>query len=237
MTEVKERPILFSGPMVRAILGGRKTQTRRVISPQPKESWMLHQNKNTDWSQYYKVNRWGKSEKYLWISHPTENKEIACPYGAPGDRLWVRETWATQFNERFHDEHGLPAPDYLVDSNSHEPVVVYAADGGFPMLINGEFMAEHSHVAWKPSIHMRRKASRISLEIKSVRVERLKSVSGFDARAEGYPEETPDHRLMHDGGGKACRRWFRGEWDMLNAKRGYSWESNPWVWVIEFRKL
>src|SRR5688572_16576587 len=88
--EVKERPIIFSGGMVRAILERGKVQTRRVIKPQPPESWM--RNEVTDWSQYYKRGRFGL-KKYLWIMHPTENKEIVCPYGKPGDRLWVRESW------------------------------------------------------------------------------------------------------------------------------------------------
>ena len=92
----KERPIIFSGAMVKAILEGRKTQTRRVIKPQPSDSWMLASGdggKRANWSEYYKRNRWGRLEKYLWISHPTENKEIVCPKGGPGDRLWGKERW------------------------------------------------------------------------------------------------------------------------------------------------
>src|ERR1051325_7929348 len=88
---MNDRPIIFSGPMVRAILEGRKTQTRRVIKPQPQDSWM--NNPNTNWADYYKRDRFGRLVKHLWISHPTENKEIVCPYGKPGDRLWVRETF------------------------------------------------------------------------------------------------------------------------------------------------
>jgi hypothetical protein len=90
---------------------------------------------------------------------------------------------------------------------------------------------------WKPGIHMPRWASRINLEITEIRVERLQKISGFDARAEGYPEDMPDHTLMHDGGGKKTRQWFRQGWDSINAKRGFSWESNPWVWVIGFQKI
>jgi hypothetical protein len=218
--EVKESPIIFSGPMVRAILDGRKTQTRRVIvfrdggkpfhfdNNEPLHSW----NFDAATGKFY-------------LGASTFN----CPYGRRGDRLWVRETWATGFNAKFHDEHGLSAPDYLVDPTTRESLIVYAADRQFPMLINEEFMAEHDHVAWRPSIHMRRTASRITLEITNVRVERLQDVSQTDCIAEGIPPlPRRDWIVITD---------FHKQWDSINAKREYSWESNPWVWVIEFRRL
>lgn len=188
--------------MVRAILDGRKTQTRPVIKPQPLDSWMS--SSKYSWSEYYQRNRWGKLEKYLWISHPTENKEIVCPCGAPGDRLWVRETW---YCAGEHECDGYP--------------VRYREEA--------ELVAEVS-TSWRPPIFMPRWASRITLEIKSVRVERLREISEADAAAEGVDPFMGQDAL-------AYRAAFQIGWNELNAKRGYSWESNPWVWVIAFSKL
>lgn len=175
----KERPILFSGEMVRAILEGRKTQTRRVMKPQPFDLI--------------------KS----WPANPKNGQEIHCPYGNASDRLWVRETFA---------EGGMIRPGDKVS---------YAADWG-----------EDARVIrrWKPSIFMPRWASRITLEITNVRVERLQEITAADAKAEGV-----EPFLNRDA--TAWRAGFQVGWDALNAKRGHSWEKNPWVWVIEFKKV
>lgn len=167
---MKSTPILFSGPMVRAILEGRKTQTRRIIKPQP--------------------------------SCDQVNECIfRCPYGAPGDRLWVRETWARELWSA-----GMDISSRLF----------YAADGH-----------ENIPIRWRPSIHMRRSDSRITLEIVSVRVERLNDITHWDAKAEGV-ECLPNYTA-------APVDDFRELWDSING-RG-SWDSNPWVWRIEFKKL
>lgn len=202
---VTERPIIFSGPMVRAILEGRKTQTRRVIKPRPSDSWMREDV--TDWSEYYKPTRFGL-KKHLWICHPTENKEIVCPYGGPGDRAYVKETF------------GIPDAPY---AKKVKELVVYKAD-------QSPELQEANRYFWRNVRFMPRWASRITLEIKSIRVERLQQISGADAKAEGV-----DPFMGKDA--TAYRAAYQLGRDSINAKLGYSWESNPWVWVIEFKKL
>lgn len=166
---MKMRPILFSGEMVRAILEGRKTQTRRVVKPQPA----------------YVIDS-------VWV----------CPYGRPGDGLWVRETWAP---------------------NSQAGVFSYAAD----------WAAGVKHVSrWRPSIHMPRAASRISLEVVGVRVERLREISEADALAEGCADSE-----MVDGVPMWCSavEKYMDLWEKINGEG--SWAVNPWVWVVEFRRV
>ena len=166
-----EKPILFSGEMVRAILDGRKTQTRRVIKP-----GLIHELRD------------GEVVPCLW----------ECPYGGPGDRLWVREAFQPLSGE-----------------------TLFKAD--FPPFAIGP---------WKPSIFMPRNLSRITLEVVSVRVERLQEISFDDMHAEGIVPQ-------HIGGSHELlkQKYVRPLWDNLNAERGYGWGKNPWVWVIEFRRL
>lgn len=201
-TAVKERPILFSGEMVRAILDGRKTQTRRVVNRKhlPFVESLLGGLLDGKWNQR------------------------PMPYGRPGDRLWVREA---------HTISNGGDAIYRVD---------YPANAEARGLEN---IPPESEVRWRPSIHMPRWASRITLEITDVRVERVRSISRDDAMAEGV-ERVPapimaaawrDYR-----GGPADWvtdpvRSFSGLWDSINAGRGYGWDTNPWVWVIEFRRM
>jgi hypothetical protein len=206
--DTKERPIILSGAMVRAILEGRKTQTRRVVKLLPVWFNRVH----TCSGDIDRVT--GQTLRHDCLSDSTGEFYRFCPYGKPGDRLWVRETWAP------HDEAAI--------NNRECEFIYYRADDETKYESDG---------AWHPSIFMPRWASRITLEVKAIRVERLQKISGFDARSEGYPEDMPDHTLMHDGGGRKTRQWFHAQWDTINARRGYSWESNPWVWVIEFKKL
>ncbi|MGA7781148.1 MAG: hypothetical protein WCA85_26045 [Paraburkholderia sp.] len=140
-----------------------------------------------------------------------------CPYGTPGDRLWVRETFA-------HMYRGNAAPETRCDDD-----VVYRADGFSH--------DEYAYGSWKPSIHMPRWASRITLEVTGVRVERLCDISEQDAAAEGMVPRWPDGvEIRHDCSSNMCRDLFRTLWDGLNAGRGYGWDANPWVWVVEFRR-
>ena len=163
---MKERPIIFSTPMVKAILDGRKTQTRRVIKDQPP----------------------------LSMRDMFKPKNLKCPYGQVGDRLWVRETFKP-----------------------------YNCMGGFAYKADGDLS---TGFPWKPSIHMPRGASRITLEITESRAERLQDISEEDAKAEGVkccPNAVSDYK-----------HHFMILWDSINGKK-YPWDSNPWVWVISFK--
>lgn len=212
---MKERPILFSGSMVRAILEGRKTQTRRVM----KSKWY----EISDVSGRLRYEEFdpdpdGDNGRRLAGSGPfdpaqPESQRHAtsfCPYGQPGDRLWVRETL-------------IPKDESAADGSPRGVWAYYAAD---------KAPAKGNHVITKtvPSIFMPRLASRLNLEIVNVRVERLQEISGVDALAEGVQEPLPCAQAFD-----ACSVFSRG-WDALNAKRDYSWASNPWVWVVEFKK-
>ena len=201
---MKERPILFSAPMVRAILEGRKTQTRRVVKPQP--TFYGPDNMHVDWKGNHYFSGYGFSEQ--------------CLYGLPGDRLWVRETWASCEPTMF----GLGA--------------IYRADPMYDGCAPGDLAWK-----WKPSIHMPRWASRINLEIVSVRVERLQEISEEDAIAEGirswgefgwenymYPAGQSDFLYF-----KSPKESYRTLWESINGPG--SWDINPWVWVVEFRRV
>lgn len=191
MSEVKERPILFSAPMVRAIQAGTKTQTRRVC----------------------------KGAALQWLGEGFAPDFVAlqsnamCPYGQSGDRLWVREAFQAMGNAELHAEPIFYRADQYRDDGFHR---------------------------WTPSIHMPRWASRITLEIVSVRVERLNEISEQDAQAEGIaPMQFHDGRWLseHAKGMNfpSATAAYRDLWESINGPG--SWDANPWVWVVEFRKL
>lgn len=202
---MNEKPIIFSGEMVRAILDGRKTQTRRALKVQPIDILPM------------KVPN-------MWVTLRIQDKQnpentrgdvIRCRFGIPGDRLWVRETWMPvdlSFRE--------PAKFILkTDKTGKQRAIIYKADTDY-------------FCQWKQSIFMPRWASRITLEIVNIKVEPLWAINRADAFAEGvrstYSHQPPDW-LDIDA--------FRELWDKLNKKRGYGWDVNPWVWVIEFKKV
>lgn len=202
---MEERPILFNGEMVRAILGGRKTMTRRVATKiKVPKAWTMQNGIDSFWS----INP-------CWRETPGE----LCPYGQPGDRLWVRETFCDRNNNGEQIK-----PLYRADGQEYED-----GDGW------------HFEPKWKPSIFMPRMYSRITLEITNVRVERLQKINNTDALAEGTPGAWVENS-EYPGGysenqNKAHVFFFRQLWDSINAKRGYSWKSNPWVWVVEFERI
>lgn len=200
-TAVKERPILFSGPMVRAILEGRKTQTRRAIA--------------TDWWR---------------CLDPEDDDDRAsaipqCPYGQPGERLWVREAWdcwACLYDRR---------------ERTHRALIAYRANGERWIDLDAETaellqenIRHDSDRKWRPSIHMPRWASRLTLEITRVRVERVQDISEYDAQTEGVTAGD----AVWSG---SARSAFRELWDSINANRGLAWATNPWVWAIDFRRI
>lgn len=177
----KMKPILFNTEMVQAILEGRKTQTRRVIKPQPKEDLI------TD-----------MLNKYTY---------------AVGDILWVRETWN--------------------DLSNNEGNFVYLADGDKGLKDKFFGVLTTKDIKWKPSIHMPKASARIFLKVTDVRVERLQDITEEDARAEGvipiYGNEFASEKRHYPA--------FARLWDSLNAKRGFGWDTNPWVWVIQFERV
>jgi hypothetical protein len=215
---VAERPILFSGPMVRAILAGTKTVTRRVVKPQP-DPYVDGHVVASDGSGDVKFTE-DMPRGRVALAH---GEWIRCPYGAPSNRLWVRESFSY-------------ADDYELDRELNPGGIFYRATHS-----EGDLS-----VRWRPSIHMPRGASRITLEVVSVRVERLQEITNADAVAEGIqrPEEITDEeadvwpgveRALFNGMNQP-RDVFSRLWDRLNAKRGHCWESNPWVWRVEFRR-
>lgn len=201
----KERPILLNAEMVRAVLDGRKTQTRRIMSPQPSDDISTHVFPNKE-SQ-----GWLSSLKH---EHGPTTAHF-CPFGAVGDRLWVRET----FSGHYLDDDQIQ--DIKDGRDKASDLCEYRAD--YP---NGAQAVE----GWTPSIHMPRWASRITLEITGVRVERLASVSNEDAAKEGYPAAPAPY-----GGQMDHWLWFRQLWDGIYPEQ--SFKANPWVWVIEFKRV
>lgn len=215
----KERPILFSAPMVRAILEGRKTQTRRVVKPQPpSKDWLINvAHTGQDVGLWNDHGKWrmcgavGVCREAMGRDWP-KNHEWKCPYGSAGDGLWVRETW------------------FCVTGEPGPATCNYKADFG-----------DHRFAGyWKPSIHMPRWASRINLEITGVRVERLNEITVEDAIAEGIEKSEPTGAMFKD---YRCGKFlaatpmysFFSLWESINGPG--SWAANPWVWVVEFRRV
>ena len=225
---MKERPILFSAPMVQAILDGRKTQTRRVVKPQPTEFVGGPGVTLRDGSPAPLVPLDDSVEPY--------GREIVCPYGQPGDQLWVRETFAEGFTY-----------------GGGNKVVWYRADQQARFAERIEAVCDYAsvpeNVRWRPSIHMPRWASRITLEIKDVRVQRLQEISEADAIAEGIDPQRcqhcgytwgdcrqhMDHRLCVGREPESAAAAYKTLWSQIHGPG--SWHANPWVWAITFRRV
>lgn len=228
---MKERPILFSGPMVSAILDGRKTQTRRIMKPAPV------------WDGQRKEHLWSCNAVRSMVSVEKELSEpdgwegfagSVCPYGAPGDRLWVREAHCIGIS-------GLPNGMGIV------PIKSEAIKPGMKVVYKQGANYGDDPPPWRPSIHMPRWASRLTLEITEIRVQRLQEISEQDAIAEG---------IERVGGAASCNPWknYRlgkpGEmamhcscptrsymtlWESINGPG--SWAANPWVWCVSFKRV
>ena len=218
-----ERPIIMQAESVRAILAGTKTQTRRVVKPQPVDVLPPIRVEEFD---PVRVDRSGEEyagEPIFGAYSACGEWGARCPYGAPSDRLWVKEAWSpcdydTTFTPRFR------------------------ADGVAPF--GGK---------WKSPLFLPRSLSRLTLEVQAVRVERLHEIQEDDARAEGvtYPacEEFDPVTYRFDAAGRLDRNGtrtltfgparcaFERGWDALNAKRGFPWANNPWVWVVTFKRV
>lgn len=222
---MKERPILFSAPMVLAILAGKKTQTRRIVKPSPgrQSEWLTESLLNSvphgvmakgGWQMHHP--RAGTVFQGVKVEEDSPLGWIRSPYGEKGDQLWVREAFTLHNGE----------PVFRADNSDKRGNMV------------GDVAHATSPIKWKPSIHMPRAASRIQLEITDIRVERLKDISEADAKAEGVneldsvapignavnPPVVIDHRIG-----------FERLWKQINGAD--SWDKNPWVWVVEFRKI
>jgi hypothetical protein len=219
VSTTKERPILFSGPMVRAILDGRKRQTRRVVKSQPPE-WAICAEEHMD--GWFFHDKHGDTED-LWFYPDYESAGLQCPQGKPGDRLWVRETF------RAWREIGERGGEWDLCEG---PLVPEFPGDAF------DYAADHvgSRFPWRPSVHMPRWASRITLEITGMRVERLHELSEADALAEGCEARRSndgyDIDPFHD---MSASDSFAELWESINGP--CSWAANPWVWVIEFKRL
>jgi hypothetical protein len=210
---VNERPILFSGAMVTAILAGTKTMTRRLAKPKTSAGLLA----TVDGAPVLIDARGAVL---------STDVTSGCPYGAPGDRLWVRETHA---------------PGYYA-TNELPTDTAYRADS-----IGMRLDEAPNPMRWTPAIHMRRALSRIDLEVTAVRVERLKNITEEDAKAEGVQSDVDALKgLSHIRGANApryvpsrimsARDHFRDLWQSINGKRA-PWESNPWVWVVSFKRV
>lgn len=224
---MKRFPILFKGEMVRAILEGRKRQTRRII-------------KGTEFMRgevtFEPLD--GRSWRCRW-GDPVEEEIVRCPYGTSGDQLWVREMLRDS-----KDGWSYAADDALIKLAGDDPKVS-------EMLV----WAHHRERDYCPSIHMPKWASRITLDVTNVRVEQLQSITGDEVILEGFQipfDKATGHPLLElgsryapakyltreqwkSGDGEAwLRAHFASGWNVINAQRGFSWEKNPWVWIVEF---
>lgn len=227
------RPILFSGPMVRAILEGRKTQTRRIVKPQPDGEFFGPKIYHPSVTNRRGDLRPGAEQ--FGIFDTCGEWSITCPYGKPGDRLWVREAHAIYRDAHARDE-GYEVILYRADAAAYwnmHPLDHIEAEFN-PLRDTSDYEPK-----WTPSIHMPRWASRITLEITRVRVERLQEISREDVRREGVPETAGDWdqcpMIGHEWDNRTyCEQW-QWLWEKINGPE--SWAANPWVWVIEFKVI
>lgn len=206
---MKSRPILFSAPMVRALLDGTKTQTRRIMKGQP----------------FISSPEFDSDDGVAEFHHADECvSRISCPYGKIGDELWVRETWSKAKRSLLENE------------------LFYRADGEHQSGRQRSLNYVERESKWRPSIHMPRKYSRITLEITGVKVERLQDISEEDAITEGIQQYKGPLRWIRymdavtgEAAHNSARDAFASLWESINGAG--SWDQNPWLWCISFRRL
>lgn len=206
-----EHPILMSAPMVRAILDGHKTQTRRIVRWNGLAPGLNLGFSGLDAAPYFTGcpecgwTLYSRGGGGVWNQN---TKPTFCPYGNPGDRLWVREAW--NYTSGYTDENGGWCP---------AAPVAYRADGSHPKV-----------TGWRPSIHMPRALSRLALRVEAVRVERLQAITADGVSAEGFPDAP---NILPRGVDA-----FAELWDRINGKRpGAAWDANPFVWVVTFARI
>jgi hypothetical protein len=237
-----DRPILFSAPMVRALLAGTKTQTRRIVK------WgsvhMKGCSPEVCGADGYDTVTDRAITRVAWT--PKTLAMLVCPYGQAGDRLWVRETFRSPSKHIVAYAADGTCGAWMGDGDGgrmfhrHGQVIIDPSDGG-------QFGVKKYGSRWVPSIHMPRWASRITLEITGVRVERLQEISAADAIADGI-DIAPHHPGMYEAvladNGKGSRivcavddptEAYCALWNMINGSG--AWAANPWVWVVEFKRV
>lgn len=250
------RPILFSGPMVRALLEGRKTQTRRILKPQI-ETFEVAPGKECDIDICWDVDD-GRGRIWKGSNGTGALTLQTVPY-APGDVLWVRETWAQHHPAGVQEgrfsvlgEAGIPGPPpvtyRVIYKADGDPVRVWQSDE-YPYRTaagpSDELAARHPAVCsempgWAPSIHMPRKFSRLTLQVTGVKVERLQDISEADVDAEVFGGDFPHHVLPnlfpegHEAGSLSLPECFARLWDSINTADGTRWADNPWVVAVTF---
>jgi len=235
---VTERPIIFKDEMVRQILSGQKTVTRRVIKKQP-ESWQ--------WIHSY------ESGGFAVVGPDYESLEFQCPHGQPGDRLWVREAWCPitmrEIGQRIFNDGPIPDKTEILYRAGRQ---VYDGkdmpEGAdfekWPLSWADDVLPEGCK--WRPSIHIFKKDSRIDLEVVKIGVERVQEITYEGAMAEGIPETASDAYVAgllpedvegHFWDNNTSVENFSELWNSINQKKGFGWDTNPWVWRVEFRRI
>lgn len=223
------KPIIFNDAMARAILDGQKTQTRRAVNHISRigQLWSFIESRTRGYDFDMRC-------KTHWLWHSLTEREVLkrCPYGRPGDLLWVREAWTV---------HGVATDVVTIRYRANARNSWTEQHERFPLeAITGQ-VPDASPQKWRPSIHMPRWASRLTLEITDVRVERLQDISEGDAETEGVEAFLDGHKTPGEidesktsfKEGESGKRCFRYLWESINGTG--SWNQNPWVWVIEFR--
>lgn len=242
---MKERPIIFNAPAVLAILEGRKTQTRPVVEPKPADHALLPANWGGVFERRKQLDIYGSDGTRCGNVPFADGSwgELCCPYGLTGDRLWVQEAFCCHWD---YPAPGAPHSRRVVNGRDLPPI--RQRDGSFYKPKPTECMTvwygaegeKPPHLRWESPDRMPRWASRITLEITDVRVERLQSITDEDARAEGVTDETADAIQYGAEVGNwreptPYRTGFSLDWECINGPD--SWDANPWVWVLSFHKL